>query len=472
MEMTDQPNLLAEYVAKGSEEAFRELVTRYLSLVYSTAIRLANGDPCLAEDVTQTVFANLARLAATLSPGVMLGGWLHRRTWHVASATMRSERRRQHRERQAAEMNASPDSSDATFDQIAPVLDEVVNQLGEEDRAAITMRFLEGRDFRSVGEALGSNAEAARKRVDRALEKLRELLMRRGITAPGTTLAVVLAAHAVIAPPAGMAAIVSSAALASAAGSSGLTLTLLKLMATSTLKIAASTVVIAGLGTTLVLEHQALTKLSEKNRALQARLDGLARIAQDNQRLSNLLAQASVKSSLPTGEFSELLKLRSEVGLAHRLAEENPKLRTENTKLRMASKVVNAPPPKAPDDPAEAAFQKETLYRENDLKQWALRFLTYASKADAKSPDTWEQVADQLPAAQRDSFLSFATNNFEIVYHGQMFTSENGGKILFREKQARRSPNGEWVKTYGFADGSTETHSEPDGNFAAWESQH
>jgi RNA polymerase sigma factor (sigma-70 family) len=242
MEMTDQPNLLAEYVAKGSEEAFRELVTRYLSLVYSTAIRLANGDPCLAEDVTQTVFANLARLAATLSPGVMLGGWLHRRTWHVASATMRSERRRQHRERQAAEMNASQDSSDATFDQIAPVLDEAVNQLGEEDRAAITLRFLAGRDFQSVGEAPGGNAEAARKPVDRALEKLREQLMRRGVSASGTTLAIVLAAHALIAPPAGMAAIVSSAALASAAGSSGLTLTLLKVMATSTLKIAVSTV--------------------------------------------------------------------------------------------------------------------------------------------------------------------------------------------------------------------------------------
>lgn len=281
-----------------------------------------------------------------------------------------------------------------------------------------------------------------------------------------------MAAHALIAPPAGMAAIVSSAALANAAGSSGLTLALLKLMAASTLKIAVGTVVIAGLGTTLVLEHQALTKLSEKNRVLQARLDGLALIAPDNQRLSNLLARASVKSSLPADEFAELLKLRGQVGLARSLAKENPKLRTENTKLRMASKAVNEPPPKEPDDPAEAAFQKETLYRENDLKQWALRFLTYASKANDKSPDTWEQVADQLPAAQRDSFLSFATNNFEIVYHGQMFTSENGGKILFRERQARLSPSGQWVRTYGFADGNVETHSEPDGNFDAWESQH
>lgn len=136
MKMGRPGNLLAEYVANGSEAAFRELVTCYLGLVYSTAVRLADGDTGLAEDVTQTVFADLARLAATLPSGVMLGGWLHRRAWHVASAMMRRERRRQRREREAAEMNAANDCAGASFDQIAPVLDEAVNQLGEEDRGA------------------------------------------------------------------------------------------------------------------------------------------------------------------------------------------------------------------------------------------------------------------------------------------------------------------------------------------------
>jgi hypothetical protein len=99
-------------------------------------------------------------------------------------------------------------------------------------------------------------------------------------------------------------------------------------------------------------------------------------------------------------------------------------------------------------------------------------FLSYASEHGDKSPDTWEQVASQIPAAERGSFLDFETNNFEIVYHGEMGTAESGGKILFRERQARLSPNGQWVKTYGLASGETETLSEPDGNFATWESQH
>src|SRR5580704_16801677 len=106
--MTDSQRLLADYAKHGSEAAFRELVTRYLDLVYSTALRLAGGDTHLAEDVAQTVFVDLASLAKSLSGEVKLGGWLHRHTCFVAAKTLRGERRRQSRERQAVEMNSLP----------------------------------------------------------------------------------------------------------------------------------------------------------------------------------------------------------------------------------------------------------------------------------------------------------------------------------------------------------------------------
>src|SRR5688572_13893676 len=99
--MTHSRELLAAYVESGSEPAFRELVTRYLDLVYSAALRLLNGDAHLAQDVTQTVFADLAKIAGKLGRDAMLGGWLHRHTCFVASNTLRRERRRQLRERQA-----------------------------------------------------------------------------------------------------------------------------------------------------------------------------------------------------------------------------------------------------------------------------------------------------------------------------------------------------------------------------------
>src|SRR6185369_10847275 len=116
-----------------------------------------------------------AQKARTLSSKVMLGGWLHQHTYYVATRAVRSERRRQTREREALEMNTLMDDSGAQWRQLAPVLDEAITQLGNEDRTAILLRFFEQRDFRSVGEALGSNEEAARKRVNRALEKLQTL---------------------------------------------------------------------------------------------------------------------------------------------------------------------------------------------------------------------------------------------------------------------------------------------------------
>jgi DNA-directed RNA polymerase specialized sigma24 family protein len=82
--------LLAEYARNSSEGAFRELVTRYIDLVYSTAFRLVDDDTHRAQDVVQAVFLDLARSAIKLKPGTMLGGWLHRHTCFVAAKMMRN----------------------------------------------------------------------------------------------------------------------------------------------------------------------------------------------------------------------------------------------------------------------------------------------------------------------------------------------------------------------------------------------
>lgn len=126
--MTESQQLLAEYAKNGSESAFRELVSRYLNLVYSTALRLVGGDTHLAEDVAQTVFIGLANRGRTLSTEVMLGGWLHQHTYHVATKAVRAERRRQSREREAVEMNTLQEDSGASLRQVAPILDEAITQ--------------------------------------------------------------------------------------------------------------------------------------------------------------------------------------------------------------------------------------------------------------------------------------------------------------------------------------------------------
>src|SRR5881394_633331 len=213
--MTDSQRLLAEYVENGCEQAFRELVTRYLDLVYSSAVRLMDGDTHRAEDVAQTVFADLASLARNLSKDVLLGGWLHRRTCHVAATILRGERRRRFREQEAAQITAMYDSSPTNLAQVAPILDEAINQLGAEDRTAILLRFFEQNDFRAIGVALGSNEDAAQKRVSRALEKLHTVLKRRGISLSAAALGTALAAEAVTAAPVGLAVTLAGTALTS-----------------------------------------------------------------------------------------------------------------------------------------------------------------------------------------------------------------------------------------------------------------
>ena len=104
--MTETNQLLRDYVCNGSEAAFRELVGRYMNLVYSVAVRRVGGDAHLAQDVVQTVFTDLAGKARLLPSNVTLGGWLHRHTCFVSSSLLRAERRWQTREREAVEMNS------------------------------------------------------------------------------------------------------------------------------------------------------------------------------------------------------------------------------------------------------------------------------------------------------------------------------------------------------------------------------
>lgn len=457
--MTEPQVLLSEYVARGSEPAFREVVERYLNLVYGTAVRLVDGDTHRAEDVAQMVFSDLARLAGTLSAQVALGGWLHRRTCHVAASLMRSERRRQNREKEA--MSMPPDSSDANFDQLVPVLDEAINQLGAQDRVAITLRFLEGRDLRAVGAALGSTEDAAQKRVARALQKLRGLLGRRGVAASCGALAAILSAQASTAAPAGLAANISAAAVAgAAAGKGGLAFTILKLVSMAEIKIAVGTVVVAVLGTALVLEQQSLTKLREQNGALESRVAQLDKAT--GLRAAHSQPPASDPNSLPEDQ------LRAEVAALRRDATDLAGLRAKNHELHLATG--------EPEDPGEAEFQQETEARMNHLKQWGLFWHMYALDHNEHFPTNFEQTAE-MRVEGLQSELEFGTNNFDILYHGRTASGLGpphvASLLLFRDKQARRSPTGDWVRVYGFIDGHTEAHAEPDeARFAAWEAEH
>jgi RNA polymerase sigma factor (sigma-70 family) len=471
MKTTDSGSLLAAYAKTGSEPAFRELVTRYMDLVYSAAVRLVGGDADLAKDVAQTVFVALARKAPNLPHDVMLGGWLHHHTVYAASTLMRGERRRQARERQAVEMNALQDHTKENLAQIAPILDEAIDQLGAEDRTAVLLRFFERRDFPSVGAALGSNADAARKRVSRALEKLHLLLKHRGVSLSAAALGTMLASEAVTAAPAGLAVSLAGTALAGAAAG-GTALTVLKIMNMTMLKLSVvGAVVVGGVVTPFVIQHR-LVKQQEENQALRQQVDQMAKLEVENDRLSNLVARAHGASSPGDDQLRELLRLRGEVGMLRSQTNQLEGLRNENRRLR-ASQAKTGPNPEPQGDDAAEAQRQMAVAKMSDAKLLMLGLVLYAG-------DHTDQVAkslDQLEPYLRDKAPGLTgTNQFELFFQGSLKDIPNGSPasqtIVVRERQGWQASDGSWHRAYGFADGHSELHRSPDGDFETWEKQH
>src|SRR5438309_2064300 len=207
--MATDVELLQSYACARSESAFTELVQRHIDLVFSAALREAHGDASLAEDITQTVFVELAKKASKLIKHPALAGWLYTCVRRMAANLRRSEDRRQGREQEAKIMNEllCSDPSDSVWRQVQPVLDDAMPEL------------------------------------------------KTGII---------------------------------------------------------SAVVAASVATPLVMQHHAQVKLREENQSLRQQVEGLTA---ENDRLSNLLTQASRSGSLPKEQLSELMKLRGEIGL-------------------------------------------------------------------------------------------------------------------------------------------------------------
>jgi RNA polymerase sigma factor (sigma-70 family) len=263
---TPDSDLLQAFATRGDGDAFGQIVHRHAGLVYAAAVRQVG--PALADDVTQAVFVILHRKAHQVN-GATLAGWLVKAARLAGLAARRGEQRRKVREQRAAAMRHDADENrdsagENPWEQIAPLLDGALARLGEKDRCAVTLHYLEGKTAAEVARAMGLTESAAARRATRAVQKLRRYFVRHGVGVTGQLLGDLLAAHGTVAAPAALVAKVTATTAAVGAGASAaatastgsVAQTTMSMMAVAKAKavaVAATVVVLAGASGTLVV---------------------------------------------------------------------------------------------------------------------------------------------------------------------------------------------------------------------------
>jgi RNA polymerase sigma factor (sigma-70 family) len=249
MAETNDSDLMREYADRNSESAFATLVQRHVNLVYSVALRFV-GNASDAQDVTQAVFIILAKKSASLRQRTTLTGWLYETTRFAARQLLRTKARQQTRE-QEAYMQTTLDNAntDQIWQQLEPSLEEAMSQLNEKERTLIALRFFENKSGAETAALLGIQEFAAHKRTARALEKLRKIFVKRGVSSTTAIIGGAISANSVHAAPIGLAKTISTVAVVKGTAASASTLTLikgaLKIMAWTKAKTAAVTIILA-----------------------------------------------------------------------------------------------------------------------------------------------------------------------------------------------------------------------------------
>lgn len=336
--MIDDLALLRRYLEDRSEASFAELVQRHLNLVYFAALRQVDGDAALAEEVTQSVFADLARKAAELVRRSTITGWLYTSTRFAALKARRAEQRRQVREEKAHIMDelTRDDATAASveWEQLRPVIDDALHALDERDREAVLLRFFEGRPFAEVGAELALSEDTARVRVNRALEKMRVALDRRGVNSTTAALAVAMGGQAALAAPAGLAASVVGAAAAGAAAGVASGGWLVGFMTMSKLQVGIIGVIAAAGVAGYVVQAETNATLRKEIAGLQGQQEAMTALRTENRQLASVAAEVEVLRR----DDAELKRLGEEVAAVKKVNEET----AQKMRLREAEQTARA----------------------------------------------------------------------------------------------------------------------------------
>jgi RNA polymerase sigma factor (sigma-70 family) len=390
--------LLDQYARENRQDAFSTLLDRHLRLVYSAALRQVRS-PELAEEVAQSVFADLARNAGKLEQDTVLTAWLYQVTCRAAIDVVRRESRRQRREQIAVDLSTM-NSNSTEWTVIEPLLDEAMEALDPPDRTAILLRYFEDKSLREVGEWLGTSEDAAQKRVSRALDQMREFFSRRGRAIGVGALAAVISANAVQSAPVGLnAAILASAAISGAGATIAGSIAITKTLAMTTVQKALIGAALATVvGTGLYEAHRA----SDLQQQVQALREQSVAASKQNDPLLRQLGEAN----------RQLAELKAQNDILRRNAADLPRLRGEVGRLRDNAGSNNDPAADAAKSwIARAALLKERLQQTPGAKIPEFQYLTEqdwlnAAKNDLNSDEDYRRAFSGLRSAAENTFIT------------------------------------------------------------------
>ncbi len=454
--MTPDTQLLRDYSAAKSQDAFTELVRRHVDLVYSAALRQVRS-PQLAEEISQSVFTDLARAADKLQPDTLLTAWLYQVARRTAIDVIRRESRRQARERLAVEMAAMNTAIDWTH--IAPLLEDAMEALDETDRAAILLRYFENKSLREVGQSLGTSDDAAQKRVSRAVERLREFFSKRGVAVGASGLVVLISANAVHAAPIAFVPTISTAVLAATTIHNSTAVIATKAAVMTTLQKAVAGAVVAALVGTGIYQARQAQHLRTQVAALQQEQPSpnaqMQELQLQNSALSNKIATLLDENLRLKHNESELLTLRGEVGMLRQAT-------NELAKIQERVPPTNQPARTKPQ--TEDEIMQMVRDKQNYARAWMTAFQNYAFNHNGELPNSFEDARQFFPP-EVGHWPDLSPDDFEILYHGSLNAITNRDVIVFREKKLWQHVGGKWGRYDVLANGSPQVRLRPAGIF-------
>jgi len=165
---------MRRFQATSDLEAFDALVDRFTPSALGVARRLLS-DPSAAEDAVQEAFMRIVRAGDSYSCDRPFATWFYTILRNACTDMLRRRARQTELIREMAERQGPPSVGPVEIDETTQLLE----RLPTAERDVLELRIVMGMGFREIATALGVSTEAAKKRSQRGLRRLRKILLRK-----------------------------------------------------------------------------------------------------------------------------------------------------------------------------------------------------------------------------------------------------------------------------------------------------